>query len=83
MADTVAIKKDESNPVLPEVLESAIVKLGDAVMAWNRYGMKKRALIVLLHDLTRVSKRDIELVLNGMQGLQAEYCLPTSAATKK
>lgn len=78
----VAVKQDEAAPVLPEILASSIVKLGDGVMQWYRAGMKQRALILLLHDVTKVPKRDIEYVLNALKSLESEYCIPANLRLK-
>jgi hypothetical protein len=55
-------------------------KLADAVKRIDKFakefttsGMNRRALVVLLHDATSVTKRDINAVLDGLDGLGDMY----------
>jgi hypothetical protein len=55
-------------------------KLAEAVRRIDKFskeftasGMNRRALVVLLHDATSVTKRDINAVLDGLDGLGDMY----------
>ena len=61
-------------PISTPILATAIVRLGEAARALHDSGLNERALIVLLHDKTKISKRDILTILNGMRQLRAWYC---------
>lgn len=76
MAESVKLVQDESNPVLPEVLAASLKSIGDAVRAWDRAGLKRRALVVLIHDKSRVPMRDIEIVLNNLVDMQRDWMVP-------
>jgi hypothetical protein len=71
----VAVKQDPNDVVVADVLATAIRDISQTVRRWNSAGMKKRALICLLNDLSKVGKRDIEFVLNSMDSLEQEYCI--------
>ncbi len=74
----IRIVEDPEQPVEREVLADAIVKLSKAAQALNqRSGLNHRAIVVLLHDHSRVPKRDIEAVLRAMQQLERDYCRRT------
>ncbi len=84
MSDTkVVVKQEEGLEVPAEILAKAIVKISDSLEGWRRAGMKRHALVTLLVASTRVCKRDVELVLNGIDGLKMMYCLPPAASEKK
>lgn len=61
-------------PESKEMLASAIVKISEGFTALQSSGLNHDAIIVLLHDQTRLPKRDIKLVLNGLRKLRAWYC---------
>ncbi|MCI0620297.1 MAG: hypothetical protein L0387_01245 [Acidobacteria bacterium] len=74
----IRIVEDPEQPAEREVLADAIVKLSKAAEALNqRSGLNQRAIVVLLHDHSRVPKRDIEAVLRAMQQLERDYCRRT------
>lgn len=54
-------------------LSSAIIKLSDASNQILNEGLNEKALIVLLADSTKLSKRTIGKVLQGINELRAEY----------
>lgn len=56
-----------------ETLERAIVKISESVQALRKSGLNERAIVTLLADSTKVSKRTIETVLEGLDGLRARY----------
>jgi hypothetical protein len=51
----------------------AIEKLSLEAQALNEAGLSRRALVVLLHDQTRVAKRDINLILNALPQLAEHF----------
>lgn len=62
-------------PVPKEILAEAIVRIGDAAEKLQRDGkLNQKAVVVLLHDATKLPKRDIELILNSLPRLKAWYC---------
>jgi hypothetical protein len=81
MAVKVVQKPDEE--VAAEVLASSIKKIADGLAGWTRGGMRQRALILLLNDVSKVSKTDIMYVLNSISALEREFCVPKVATPKK
>ena len=72
----IIVKQEEGMEVPAEVLAKAITKISDGLEGWKRAGMRRHALVVLLVASTRVCKRDVELVLTGIDELKLKYCLP-------
>ena len=68
------VKQDEENPVSPEVLAQAIVDIAAGMSRLNASRLNRRAILVLLNDMSGVPKRDIDAVLNGLDSLES-YCL--------
>jgi hypothetical protein len=54
-------------------LADAVKKLAAAVEQLSDSGLSRRALVVLLADATKVSPRDINDVLNGLDSLGELY----------
>ena len=55
-------------------LAEAIMRIGDAMRKLESSGLNRRAVIVLLHDATKLPKRDIELMLDTLPKLQHMFC---------
>lgn len=79
----VIVKQEEGLEVAAEVLATAITKIADGLEGWRKAGMKRSALVLLLVQSTKICKRDVEAVLDGISRLQNEYCLPKPIAPKK
>jgi hypothetical protein len=71
----IVVKQEEGMEVPAEILAKTIVKISDGLEGWERAGMKRHALVTLLVASTRVFKRDVEAVLNGIDTLKTTYCL--------
>jgi hypothetical protein len=74
MVQPLVVKQEEGLEVPAEILARAITKLADGLEGWRKAGMKRHTLVILLVASTRVCKRDVELVLNGIDGLKTTYC---------
>lgn len=70
----VTVTQNPEKPVEPEVLAEAITRISKGFDALRKSGLNKKAIVVLLHDSTRVAKRDIETVLVGLENLSRNYC---------
>lgn len=66
-------QKDEENPVPAEVIADAIVEISKAMKALNSTRLTRRALITLIHDYSKIAKRDIEIVLNNLDSLEETW----------
>lgn len=58
---------EEQVPV--EIIATSIQKIADAMAEINKTRLTRKALVALIHDYSKVSKRTIELVLNNMDQL--------------
>jgi hypothetical protein len=59
------------DPSGPEIIAAEISKIAAAMQALDKARLTRRALVLLINDHSGVNKRDIELVLNNLIGLQA------------
>lgn len=69
------IKVQKSDP--PEskvVLAEAIVNIGNAAKKLSESGLNEKAVIILLQAETKLSRRDIKLILDSLKQLQRWYC---------
>ena len=57
-----------------ESLASAIAKISDGFDALLKSGLNKRAIVLLLHDATRLRRTDIQAVLDALPKLKEMYC---------
>lgn len=76
MKENITIKKDESNPESTELLAKSIIQVADASLKLLNSGLSKRAIVVLLQDgigVTKINKKQIELVLENLPRLKAWY----------
>lgn len=76
-AQNIKVIKDEVNPETPEVLAKALIQISDAFQSFLNSSLTQRALITLLLDMpeirNKLSRSDIELVLNNLPKLKSYY----------
>lgn len=70
----IKVVKNVENPESTEILAEAIVRIGEAAEKLRSSGLNETAIIVLMHDYTKLPKRDIKLVLDSMRKLKGWYC---------
>jgi hypothetical protein len=75
---TVAVTQNPENVIEERVLAESIVKIGAGLANLQQGGLNKRAIIALLYDLTKVPKKQIEAIINGIQSLKSYYTVPIS-----
>jgi len=73
MTKQVKVKKSDKTES-KEILAEAIVNIGNAAKKLNDSGINKTAIIVLLHDKTKLPKGTIKLVLDSLPQLERWYC---------
>lgn len=73
MAKRIRVDKGDP-PVSTTVLAASIVQISRALDELRLSGLNEDAIIVLLHDKTRLAKRDIRTVLDGLRQLEGWYC---------
>jgi len=70
----VTVKQNDDAPVAAEVLATAIIDISDAMRKVNTSGLKRKAIVALIHDQSKISKRAIEIVLNNLESLRQDWC---------
>ena len=61
------------DPKSDETVAEAIVKLSEDFAALTKTGLNRRAIILLLQDITGVPKRQIDAVLAAIPQLKTQY----------
>jgi hypothetical protein len=69
----VTVKPDDQNPEPIEVLAKSIIDLADKFDRINSSKLNRKAIVLLLHDASKVNKRDIETILDVMPNLKQLY----------
>lgn len=72
MAQVHVVKSDP--PETKEILAEAIVRVGTAVNFLNSNGLNRKAVVLLLHDATKVPKKEIIAILDALPRLKGWYC---------
>lgn len=70
--ETVKVVQSEP-PVEKEVLAAAIVNISGAIAALNKSGLNRAAIEVLLAHETKISRRDIRIILDALKTLRSRY----------
>lgn len=83
MATVSVVTPEGVDPVAVEILEQSIVSIAAAFKTINQTRLTRKALIVLLHDSSKVPKRDIEIVLSHLEAIERIHLKPKAAAGVK
>lgn len=67
---------EETDALPAKVLAESIAAIARGVKALNQTRLKRRAVVALIHDQSKLSKRDIELVLNNLEELENDWLKP-------
>ena len=70
----IQVVKNAENPESTPVLAEAIIRIGDASAALLKSGLNQRAIVALLYDTTKIPKKDIIAILDGLRQLRHWYC---------
>lgn len=68
------VKQDEQEPIPAEIMAQAIIEIAAAMEKLNNSGLKRKAIVALIHDTSGLGKRDIEMVLNNLEALRTTWC---------
>ena len=71
--EQIKVTQDPKAPVAKEMLATAICKMSDATNQLLLSGLNHDAIVVLLVDKTKMSKRSIRRVIDAMGQLRADY----------
>jgi thiamine monophosphate kinase len=61
-------------PIPAEVMAQAIIDISDGMKKLSNSGLKRKAVVALIHDQSKISKRHIEIVLNNLECLRQDWC---------
>lgn len=74
MKTKVTVKQDEQEPIAAEIMATAIIEIAAAMEKLSNSGLKRKAIVALIHDTSGLRKGDIELVLNNLEALRTTWC---------
>ncbi len=80
---TITVKTDEQNPEPLELIAKAIIDVSDAFDKINKSQLQRRTVVLLLHDLTKIPKGQIEKILDNAPKLKGWYTKEIQKAEKK
>jgi hypothetical protein len=70
----VKIKQDDAAPIAGEVIAQALIDISDAMKQLNNSRLKRKAVVALIHDQSKINKGTIEIVLNNLEALRVDWC---------
>ncbi len=74
MKKKVVLQDDPEEPAVPHIiLTQAILEMSRSMKRLLASGLNRKAIVILVHDQSKLSKRDIELVLNNLESLAEDY----------
>lgn len=69
----VRVKKSDP-PESTEILADSIVRISAALDKLSASGLNRKAIVILIQASTKLSRRDIEAVLDAQKRLAGWYC---------
>lgn len=67
------VTQDVSKPITKDILAAQICKLSDSISLLYNSGLNEAAILVLIGDSSKLSKRMIKRVLDSIAQLRADY----------
>lgn len=74
MSPRVKVKKSEDQPETKEILAEAIIRIGEAFAKLQESGLNRKAIVILIQAETKISRKDINTVLDALNQLRGWYC---------
>lgn len=71
---SVAVEQNPEKPVEPKVLAQAILDISAAMRRLSASGLNRKAIVTLVADSTNQYKGTVNLVLDALERLEANYC---------
>jgi hypothetical protein len=68
------VTKNADKPETTEVLAESVIRIGEAMDKLKASGLNEKAIITLVHDDTKVAKRDIKIVFDSLRLMRGWYC---------
>jgi hypothetical protein len=70
MSRSVTVKQNDENPEPLEVIAASVIKVAEGIEKMAKSGLSKRAIVVLLNDVTGVPKGHIGLLIDAGPALR-------------
>lgn len=70
---TTVLQKDRENQIPEPILADSIVKISEAMIQLNKTGINRKCVIDLIHVNTKLSRKVIVQVLDGLESLKKLY----------
>lgn len=70
MKNEVHIKQQLGKEVPAEIIAQSIVEISKGMNALNSTRLTRRAIVTLIHETSKIARRDIEIVLNNLDQLE-------------
>jgi hypothetical protein len=84
MAQTPKVTTKPGEPMpASEIMAQAIVDIAAAMKHLAASPLKRSTIILLIHDATKLPRRQIEQVLNALESLETAYLKPRSPPAPK
>lgn len=74
MKTNIKIVKNKVKPESTEILAEAVIRIGENFEKLQKNGLNTRAVVALIYDYTKISKRDIQAVLDSLAKMKGWYC---------
>lgn len=69
----ITLKVNENEPESLELIADSIIRLSKAFESINNSSLKRKTIVLLLQDATKLSQRDINLILDSAPRLAEWY----------
>lgn len=79
----IEIKQNPDKPIAAEIIAQSIVKIGDAMKAMSSTRLRRCAIVTLIHEDTKIARRDIEKVLSSLDTLENQWLKPAPITPTK
>lgn len=69
----ITLRVNEENPEPVELIAQSIIDVADAFKKIDSGKLKRKTIVILIQDITKLPQRDIEAVLNAAAQLKERY----------
>lgn len=66
-----SIVQDPEHPIGAEIIAQSIVDIAEAMKKINETRLTRDAIVTLIHERSKISKRDINIVLNNLEQMES------------
>lgn len=73
MKKKAVIIQDDEKPIEKKILAQALVDMSKSMKSLLASGLNRQAIVILIHDRSKIGKTHIEIVLNNLEALREDY----------